>query len=187
MKAAWVIGCCLTAWAFGVATTSIRQDVPEPSATTKEHELLKRFVGSWESNSTTVAGPGQAAIKCRAKLNGRMLGGLWVVTESTNDMGGMKIEAVQTIGYDPEKKKYVGTWVDSVMNHLWRYEGSVDLKTKALTLEADGPHFSEKGKTSRYREIYDFKSDEVIAVESQVRADDGRWTTFMNGEIRRAK
>ena len=37
---------------------------------------------------------------------------------STGDMGGTTMTAIQTIGYDPEKKKYVGTWVDSTTTYL---------------------------------------------------------------------
>jgi hypothetical protein len=46
-----------------------------------------------------------------------MLGGFWVVSESQADIAGTQMNAMQTIGYDPEKKKYVGTWVDWVQPH----------------------------------------------------------------------
>ena len=34
--------------------------------------------------------------------------------------------AGSTLGYDPAKKKYVGTFIASVMTHLWIYSGSLD-------------------------------------------------------------
>jgi hypothetical protein len=46
--------------------------------------------------------------------------------------------AVWTVGYDPQKKKYVGTWVDSVTPYLWTYEGSLDASGRILTLETEG-------------------------------------------------
>ena len=95
--------------------------------------------------------------------------------------------AVQTIGYDEAKKKYVGTWVDSMMNHLWRYEGSVDDSGKILTLEADGPNFMAAGKTTKFRDAYEFKSTDHIVATSSMRTDDGKWVTFMTGQVRRVK
>jgi uncharacterized protein DUF1579 len=44
-----------------------------------------------------------------------------------------------TLGYDPEKKQYVGTWVGSMMSYLWVYDGSLDAEEKVLTLNAEGP------------------------------------------------
>ena len=95
--------------------------------------------------------------------------------------------AVQMIGYDSEKKKYVGTWVDSMMNHMWRYEGSVDDSGKTLTLEAEGPNFMAAGKTTKFRDAYEFKSKDHIVATSSMLTDDGKWVTFMTGQVRRVK
>jgi hypothetical protein len=116
-----------------------------------------------------------------------MLGGFWVISDMTGDMGGVNMTAVQTIGYDSEKKKYVGTWVDSMMNHLWRYEGEVDSTGKTLTLEAEGPNFLANGKSAKFRDAYEFKSEDHIVATSSMLADDGKWVTFMRGDIRRKK
>src|SRR5687768_8603137 len=88
------------------------QQPPQLPQPTKEHELLKKFVGEWESTAEAVAGPNMPAMTCKGRTSARMLGGFWVVIEGQTDMMGMKIDAVQTIGYDPQKKKYIGTWVD---------------------------------------------------------------------------
>ena len=84
-------------------------------------------------------------------------------------------------------KKYVGTWVDSMMNHLWEYEGTVDDSGKKLTLEADGPSFSQPGKTGKYHDAYEFKSNDHIYMTSSMLTNDGKWVTFMTAQIKRKK
>ena len=37
--------------------------------------------------------------------------------------GGGTATTMLTLGYDPARKKYVGAWIDTVINHLWIYEG----------------------------------------------------------------
>ncbi len=94
---------------------------------------------------------------------------------------------VQTIGYDAAKKKYVGTWVDSMTDFMWKYEGSVDKSGKILTLEAEGPNFASPGKLTKFQDIYEFKSADVIAITSKMLGDDGKWVTFMSGSANRKK
>ena len=97
------------------------------------------------------------------------------------------MDAIQTIGNDSKSKKYVCTWVDSMMNHMWKYEGTVDPTGKILTLEADGPNFLAEGKETRFRDAYEFKSPDHIVATSSMLGDDGKWFTFMTGNVRRLK
>ena len=83
------------------------------------------------------------------------------------------------------KKKYVGTWVDSMMNHMWRYEGHVDDTGKKLILVAEGPNFMAEGKLTRFRDSYEFKTPDTIIATSEMMSDDGKWFTFMTGKITR--
>ena len=163
------------------------QHPPQLPQPTKEHELLKKFVGEWESTAEAVAGPNMPAMTCKGRTSARMLGGFWVVIEGQSDMMGMKIDAVQTIGYDPQKKKYIGTWVDSMFNHKWDYSGTVDAAGKKLTLEAEGPNFMAEGKTAKFRDTYEFKSPDHIEATSSMLGEDGKWVQFMTGQIKRKK
>jgi hypothetical protein len=153
----------------------------------KEHEWLQQFVGEWESEMEASGAPGQPAMKCKGTIQSRAIGGFWVQSEIKSEMMGKPMVGLQTLGYDPKSKKYVGTWVDSMLSYLWKYEGTVDKTGKILTLEADGPNFMQEGKTARFRDIYEFKSKDHVVMSSAMRGEDGQWVTFMTGNSKRKK
>lgn len=144
-------------------------------------------MGEWDSEMEAIAGPGQPAMKCKGTLSARSLGGFWVVAEIKTDMGGKPMVGVQALGYDPKTKKYVGTWVDSMTAHMWKYEGTLDDSGKILTLEAEGPNFMLEGKTSKYRDVYEIKSKDEVKTSSSMQGEDGKWISFMSGTSKRKK
>ncbi len=182
MKSAVLLSCVV----LSVAVIRCEAADPEnPAALSKEHQWLQQFVGEWESTSEADMGPGKPPMKCKGKIKARSLGGLWVIWEMESEMMGTPINAVQTLGYDPQKKKYTGTWVDSMVNYKWTYEGTLDKTGKVLTFEAEGPNFTLGGKMSKFRDSYRFKSKDEIILTSSMLGEDGKWVTFMNGVVRR--
>ena len=175
---------------LGVAGMDVRlagQETPKAPAPQKEHEWLQQFVGEWETESEAMLEPGKPPMKCQGAEKARAIGGLWVVSEITSLMQGQTMLGVLTIGYDPEKKKYVGTWIDSMTPHLWKYEGTVDAAGKILTLEAEGPNMMMPGKMAKYRDVWELKSKDHKVLTSSMLGDDGKWTTFMTMNARRKK
>ncbi len=158
--------------------------MPKP---TQEHAWLHKFTGEWTTQIETSMAPDQPTMQCSGTLSSRQIGGFWVLNEMKGDMGGSPMVGIQTIGYDEAKKKYVGTWVDSMTAFMWKYEGSVDPAGQTLTLQADGPSFKGDGKLAKFQDIYEFKSDDEIIMTSRVLGDDGNWFTFMSGTIKRVK
>lgn len=183
MKVIPLTVCCLVV----LSSSWLRsEDAPAPPPVTKEHTWLKQFVGQWETNLEATV-PGQPAMKCAGTISSRALGNFWVVNEMKSDMMGFSMVGMQTVGYDPKSKKFVGTWVDSMSDHLWKYEGTVDTTGKTLHLDADGPSFSGDGKLAKYRDSYEFKSADEIVMTSSVQDPDGKWVTFMTGTAKRKK
>jgi hypothetical protein len=115
-----------------------------------------------------------------------MLGEFWMMNEFHNEVAGFGMKGIQTVGYDPSKKKYIGTWVDSATNHLWLYEGTV-VDNKKLVLEAKGPNLVTSGKEALFRDSYEFMSESEIRVTSEMQGEDGKWITFMTGAAVREK
>jgi hypothetical protein len=131
--------------------------------------------------------PGKPPVKCQGTEAVSSLGGFWVVSQLKSTMMGMNMDARMTIGYDPARKKYVGSWVDSCTSHMWKYEGSVDASGRILTLEAEGPNMLNPGKMAKYEDVTEFKSQDHRVLTSSMQGDDGKWTTFVTMNARRKK
>lgn len=170
---------CLTTVAVAQAP-----DFPQP---TKEHQWLRQFDGQWETHAKSIAYGAIPAMECDSTMKSRTLGEFWMILETKGDMDGVEMTSIQTLGYDPKKKKYVGTWVDSMTHYLFHYEGTVDKSGKKITLEAEGPSYLEPGKTAKYRDSYEFKTPDLIIAKSEVMGEDGKWVTFATAESRRKK
>lgn len=181
-----MVGCALISFP-GNLLAQQAAEFPTPEGPTAEHQLLERFTGEWATTSEGSMGPDQPPMTCIGTMKSSMLGSFWVVNNMRGEVMGTPMHGIQTIGYDTTKKKYVGTWVDSMMNHLWRYEGSYDPDSKKLTLEADGPNFMAGGKTTKFRDAYEFAAPDRIIATSSMLTEEGKWVTFMSGEITRKK
>lgn len=166
-------------------SAAFAQSPPEPPQPTAEHEWLTKFVGSWATDMEAMMSPDEPPMKCEGTMNSRSLGGFWVMNEMKGEMAGVAMTGVQTIGYDPKKQKYVGTWVDSMSTHLWRYEGEVDESGKKLTLLADGPNFMGDGEMAKFRDTYEFVSEDEILATSSMLDPDGEWIDFAKGRMTR--
>ena len=170
---------------LGIAQMVAAQAPPSVPKPTEQHQLLKKFVGHWEMASQGVIGEGQPPVETTATMKSEMLGEFWVVNVMEGNVAGMKFKGVQTIGYDVKKEKYVGTWIDSTNGHIWHYEGAVNETGQKLVLEAEGPNMMDSSKTSKYRDAYEFKSEDLIIATSSMQNSDGKWVTFMTGEAKR--
>jgi hypothetical protein len=154
----------------------------------KEHQWLHKLVGEWTYESECIMGPGQPPSKCLGTESVRSLGGLWVLCEGRGEMpGGGTSTSIMTLGYDPVKKRYVGTFIASVMTHLWIYDGALDAAGKVLTLDCEGPSFTAEGKMTKYKDVIEIKSDDHRVLSSQALGDDGKWHGFMTANYRRRK
>jgi hypothetical protein len=156
----------------------------------KEHAWLEKLVGEWTYEGDAAMGPGQVRSRFEGTESVRSLGGLWVVAEGRGEMpGGGDATMIMTLGYDPQKERYVGTWVGSMMTHLWVYDGgSLDAAGKVLTLGAEGPTCAQEGKgMAKYRDVIELKDDGHRVLTSSMLGDDGAWHEFMTAHYRRTR
>lgn len=157
--------------------------LPEP---TNEHQWLQKLVGHWTFEAECSMGPDQPAAKSTGMEWVRSLGGLWTIGEGEGETpGGGTYQSIMTLGYDPASKQFVGTFVVSVMTHLWPYRGSLDQQQQRLTLDSQGPSFTGDGTMAQYQDIIEFVTDDHRTLSSQVLGADGQWQRFMMAHYRR--
>jgi len=154
----------------------------------KEHQWLSKLVGDWIYETDCSMGPGQPPAKSKGSETVRSLGGLWVLCEGQGEMPGCgPAITLMTLGYDPQRKRYVGTWIGSMMTYLWVYDGELDAAGRVLTLNAEGPNMAAEGKMAKYRDVIEFKSEDHRTLTSHMLSDDGKWHQFMTANYQRKK
>ena len=145
---------------------------------TAEHAWLRRLVGEW---SYEVPGPHGGTIRGTETV--RMLGEAWLVLEGRGEM-----QTLMTIGFDPSQRCFVGTWIGSMMNHLWVYRGgALDAAQRLLSLPTEGPSFDEPGKMALYRDEIELVGDNERLLHGNSLGADGKWTRFMTARYERVK
>lgn len=152
---------------------------------TKVHEFLAQLAGEWESDSEVMGDPAQPAMKFKGTESGKTVGDSWVILEIKSDSPMGPMTGVLTVGYDGEKKKIVGTWIDSVTPHMWTYEGELSADGKTLTLNSEGPNPMMPGKTAKFRDKIEFKDKNNRVFTSSMQGDNGDWTTFVTVKAKR--
>lgn len=104
-----------------------------PPVSSPEHELLKKDVGVWDASCKFWMIPGQEPVVTKGVETNTMLGETWLISEFKTDFNGIPFLGHSQSGYDPVKKKFVGTWVDSMTTHMAVQEGTYDKETKTFT------------------------------------------------------
>jgi hypothetical protein len=149
----------------------------------EEHRWLQKLVGEWEYEHSYTDGEGNTHT-ARGRETVRALGDLWVLLEGSGDMpGGGTAQMLMTLGFDPGRERFVGTWVGSMMTHLWLYEGR--LEGDRLVLESEGPDMTGAGGTARYRDVVALEGSGERTLTGNVQGPDGGWTEMMTARYRR--
>jgi len=137
----------------GVRAADEQPKMPQPQ---KEHEWLKQLAGDWDLD-IQMQEPGKDTTKSKGTESTRLIGGFWSLSEVKSTMMDMPFTGVMTLGYDIQNKKYVATWIDSMSDYLWKYDGSVDPSGKILTLETTGPCPMQGGKMTKFKDVVEIK------------------------------
>ena len=140
-----------------------------------EHHWLKKFVGVWTISGTCDMGPEQGEAIWSSEERVRLLGDLWVVGEATGTMpdDGEAMTSLITIGFDPAKGRFVGSWVGSPMAYMFVYEGTLDEERRVLTLETRGPAMHDPTELVRYQDIVEWLDDDTRTLRSVMHPSGG--------------
>jgi hypothetical protein len=129
--------------------------VPKPGP---EHEIFEQDLGVWDATVETVMEPGgKPNVSKGVETNTLLGGGLWMISDFQSEFLGAPFQGHGVTGYDPTKKKYVGTWVDSMSTGLTITEGTYDPQTKTMTARFEGP--GPDGTMMKMRTVSQWKDD----------------------------
>lgn len=144
---------CVAALAAVLVTPAARaQELPKPGP---EHELLKKWEGTWETTMKMMGEESKGTATYKMEL-----GGLWLVSSFEGELGGVKFYGKGLDTYDAGKKKFIGTWFDSMSTNPLLMEGTFDKEKKALTMVGDGPGMD--GKPTKFKTVSEWKDDNTV-------------------------
>jgi hypothetical protein len=168
------------------------QDIPPPGATPAapappaapamptpgpEHAVLKDAAGTWDATVESFAAPGQPPMLAKGIETGTMVGGFWLVSDFKSEVMGQPFLGRSTLGYDPVKKKYVSTWIDSMTPSLSVGESDYDPATKTFTGWMDG--IDHRGRPTRFKSVTVFKDPATRIATMSMKGPDGKEMTVM--------
>ncbi|HEX6368144.1 MAG TPA: DUF1579 domain-containing protein [Longimicrobium sp.] len=153
----------------------------------KEHQWLGRMAGEWSFEMEAEGEPGQPPIKDAGTESVRSVGGVWAMCEGRGTTpDGDDATSIMTLGYDPDRQRFTGTFIGSMMTHMWIYEGRMDAAGNVLTLDTEGPAYTGEGMM-KYRDTIEIRDDDHRVHTSSYQKDDGSFHPFMTVHYRRTK
>jgi hypothetical protein len=176
-KAALAVAAAIVGVAAAAGELSGRQS-GEPAA------FLQRLAGEWSVVSEAVLGPGQEPIRTESHEVARLLGGRWLVAESTRMVGDRPVTSILTVGQGPAREGFVATFIDEMQAHLWSYTGTLDDAGTSLTLDTEGPILGDPTRTARFRVVIESRGVDHKAMRSMILGPDGEWFEFSNTDYR---
>ncbi len=136
-----------------------------PEAPVAQHEWLQQLVGEWTSDGEGMTGTETVTA----------MGDLWIVGRGRYDGGTGQSQV--TLGFDPKRDRFVGTWVGTMGSYQWVYDGKLDGNT--LTLACEGPAFDGSGRMQNYRDVHEVIDEKNRTLKAYVEEADGSWRHFM--------
>lgn len=157
----------LTAGSFAAVRPLLHQE-HEMTPVTEHHKRILAGVGEWEGTVTMIM-PGAEPMTMSARETVEAVGEYWTTSTFTADMPGMAFTGKSVLGYDSDKKQYVGTWLDSTVTYLTVMHGEFDAQKNAIVMRWKAPNWMSDGS------LADFRSETVHRADAAV-------STFYVGE-----
>jgi len=169
----------------GIAWVQAQGPLPQASA---EHQGLAHEVGTWDADSKFWFAPDTEPITTKAVEVNKQLGTMWIISDYSSEMMGQPFHGRGQFGYDPTKKKYVGTWIDSMSPYLAVMEGTMDEATKTLTLMSKGINpMTGKEEVSKMVSTMIDADHKKFEAFGQIPGQEGKWWKKMEISYTRRK
>lgn len=158
------------------------QEMPKPGP---EHAILLSDVGTWDATAEAWMAPNAPPSISKGVSEIRLLGGFWLLEDFKSEFMGQPFEGRGTTGYDADKKKYVGTWVDSMSPGLNTSESTWDAKTKTMSGYNEGP--GPDGKPTKTRGVTQWQDADTKVFSMYAPMPDGKDSLMMRITYKRRK
>lgn len=124
----------------------------------REHEFLARQAGEWHVRCSYSMGPDIEPMEVEGSETTEMLGPFWLIGRFEADLLGSPMVGQAATGYDPVRKRFIGTWKDSSIPFLYTFEGFLDDERKTLRLSGEN-YDPMRGVRAIYRSVIEYLSD----------------------------
>jgi hypothetical protein len=133
-----------------VAAQTPAQQMPPMPKPGPEHALLKMDVGTWDAVVEFNPGPGvPPMISKGVEVNTMGCGGLCLITDFKGQAMGAPFHGHGVTTWDAAKKKYAGSWTDSMSMGMAVAETTYDPVTKKWNGTMEGPDMTGAVMKSR--------------------------------------
>jgi hypothetical protein len=158
------------------------QEMPKPGP---EHAVLKQDAGTWDATVEAWMAPNTPPSISKGVSESRVLGGFWLIDDFKAEFMGLPFEGHGTTGYDAAKKRYVGTWVDSMSPGLNTSESTWDPEAKTMSGYNEGP--GPDGKPARSRGVTHWPDADTKVFSMYQPTPDGKEFLMMRITYKRRK
>jgi Protein of unknown function (DUF1579) len=153
------------------------QDMPLPQPG-PEHQLFQMDAGTWDAKVEMYMAPGAPPMVSQGtEVNTIGCGGLCVISDFKSTMAGAPFHGHGTATWDPTKKKYVGTWTDSMSTGISMSESTYDPATKTMTGWMEGPDTT--GKITKSKAVVEYKDANTRIFSAYMTSPDGKEVPMM--------
>jgi hypothetical protein len=157
-----------------VVAASGAQQMPPMPKPGPEHAVLKMDVGTWDASVEMVPGPGAPPMTSKGvEVNTIGCGGMCLITDFKGElMPGVPFQGHGVATWDSVKKKYAGSWTDSMSTGLAITEGTYDPASKKVTGSMEGP--SMTGEVVKSRTVVEYKGTNSRVMTAFAPGPDGK-------------
>lgn len=143
--------------AVAIPSFAAAQAMPPMPKPGPEHAMLTADAGTWDATVESFMSPdGKPMVSKGTETNTVGCGGLCLVSQFKGEMmPGMSFEGNGLTVYDTAKKKYVGSWSDSMSGGMLVGESTWDPATKSLTGYMEGPDMT--GQVTKSKAVVQHK------------------------------
>jgi len=181
------------ALALGLAGTLSAQGIPPMPKPGPEHAIYKDMAGTWEAKVESFMVPGAppsvssgvetARVGCGGMCLITDFKGSFVIGPPSTPPTAFEGHGMET--YDQAKKKYVGSWTDSMSTGLSVTDSTYDAATKTMKGTMEGPDMT--GNISKMRETVTMKDPNSRVMEMYNLGPDGKESLGMRITYTRRK